>query len=88
MHFLQNIMGFEVKEYSDVKFNALSQAKSPKYWTIICRDVCAVYGAESTCYYCTPDLTYPYQKGATYAEKENERTGRLHPHLTCNSNAI
>lgn len=36
--------------------------KSPEYWTIICRDVCAVYGTESTCYYPEPDLTCPYQK--------------------------
>ena len=39
-----------------------SKQKSPEYWTIFCRDVCAVYGTESTCYYRTPDLTCPYQK--------------------------
>ena len=39
-----------------------SKQKSPKYWTIICRDVCAVYGTGLTCYYRTPDLTCPYQK--------------------------
>lgn len=31
-------------------------------WTIISRNVYAVYGTESTCYYPAPDLTCPYQK--------------------------
>lgn len=39
-----------------------SKQKSPEYWTIICLDVCAVYGTGLPCYYPKPDLTCPYQK--------------------------
>lgn len=39
-----------------------SKPNLEKYLTINRPDVCAVYGAQSACYYPEPDLTCPYQK--------------------------
>ena len=76
-----------------------SKSKSPKYWTIICWDVCAVYGAGLPCYYPKPDLTCPYQKkdgekmagGARLPHRGRHPGGlrrRIHSHFTCTSDAI
>ena len=43
-------------------------------WSRPCplRDVCAVYGTESACYYCKPALTCPYQKISLAPQAQSE----------------